>query len=60
MWSASISSPTSYGRHIRFFNGIDEYTRTALAVIPRRSLKASDLVAVLANIIAETGPSLQE
>ncbi|MGY2744927.1 transposase InsO family protein [Arthrobacter sp. UYCu723] len=36
-------------------NVIDEYTRTALAVVPRRSFKASDVVAVMENIIAETG-----
>jgi len=49
------SDVTSCGRHIRFFNVIDEYTRTALAIIPRRSFKAADVVAVLENIIAETG-----
>ncbi|MBG6226803.1 transposase InsO family protein [Arthrobacter sp. CAN_A2] len=49
------SDVTSCGRHIRFFNVIDEYTRTALAVIPRRSFTATDVVAVLENIIAETG-----
>jgi transposase InsO family protein len=49
------SDVTSCGRHIRFFNVIDEYTRTALAIIPRRSFKASDVVAVLEDIIAETG-----
>ena len=46
---------TTCGRHIRFFNVIDEYTRTALAIIPRRSFKATDVVAVLENIIAEIG-----
>jgi transposase InsO family protein len=35
--------------------GLDEYTRTALAIIPRRSFKAADVVAVLEDIIAETG-----
>lgn len=40
------SDVTSCGRHIRFFNVIDEYTRTALAIIPRRSFKAMDVVAV--------------
>lgn len=49
------SDVMSWGRHIRFFNVIDEYTRTALTVIPRRSFTASDVVAVLENIIAETG-----
>ena len=49
------SDVTSCGRHIRFFNVIDEYTRTALAIIPRRSFKAEDVIAVLENIIAETG-----
>lgn len=49
------SDVTSCGRHIRFFNVIDEYTRTALAIIPRRSFKAADVVAVLEDIIAETG-----
>ncbi|SEJ82835.1 HTH-like domain-containing protein [Arthrobacter sp. yr096] len=49
------SDVTSCGRHIRFFNVIDEYTCTALAIIPRRSFKAADVVAVLENIIAETG-----
>ncbi|WP_346769081.1 IS3 family transposase, partial [Crystallibacter degradans] len=49
------SDVTSCGRHIRFFNVIDECTRTALAIVPRRSFKASDVVAVLENIIAETG-----
>jgi putative transposase len=34
---------------------IDEYTRTALAIIPRRSFTATDVVAVLEGIIAETG-----
>lgn len=41
------SDVTSCGRHIRFFNVIDEYTRTALAIVPRRSFKATDVVAVL-------------
>jgi putative transposase len=45
------SDVTSCGRHIRFFNVMDEYTRTALAIIPRRSFKATDVVAVLKNII---------
>jgi transposase InsO family protein len=49
------SDVTSCGRHIRFFFRLDEYTRTALAIIPRQSFKASDVVAVLENIIAETG-----
>ncbi|WP_087503882.1 MULTISPECIES: IS3 family transposase [unclassified Rhodococcus (in: high G+C Gram-positive bacteria)] len=49
------SDVTSCGRHIRFFNVIDEYTRTALAIIARRSFTASDVVAALENIIAETG-----
>lgn len=49
------SDVTSCGRHVRFFNVIDEYTRTALAIIPRRSFTAVDVVAVLENIIAETG-----
>lgn len=38
---------TSWGRHIRFFNVIDEYARTALAIVPRRSLQAEDVVAVI-------------
>ncbi|MGP5073886.1 integrase core domain-containing protein, partial [Arthrobacter rhombi] len=46
---------TSCGRHIRFFNVIDEYSRTALAIIPRRSFTATDVVAALEDIIAETG-----
>jgi len=41
------SDVTSCRRHIRFFNVIDEYTRTALAIIARRSFTASDVVAVL-------------
>ncbi|TDS85873.1 transposase InsO family protein [Nesterenkonia aurantiaca] len=49
------SDVTSCGRHIRFFNVIDEYTRTALAIIPRRSFTAADVIAVLEDIIAETG-----
>ncbi|GAA1133516.1 hypothetical protein GCM10009582_33870 [Arthrobacter flavus] len=49
------SDVTSCGRHVRFFNVIDEYTRTALAIIPRRSFTATDVVAVLEDIIAETG-----
>lgn len=49
------SDVTSCGRHIRFFNVIDEYTRTALAIVPRRSFKACDVAAVLENIIDETG-----
>ncbi len=49
------SDVTSCGRHIRFFNVIDEYTRTALAIIPRRSFTSADVVAVLEDIIAETG-----
>ena len=49
------SDVTTCGRHIRFFNVIDEYTRTALAIIPRRSFKATDVIAVLEGIIAETG-----
>ena len=49
------SDVTTCGRHIRFFNVIDEYTRAALAIIPRRSFKATDVIAVLEGIIAETG-----
>lgn len=49
------SDVTSCGRHVRFFNVIDEYTRTALAIIPRRSFTSDDVVAVLEDIIAETG-----
>ena len=49
------SDVTSCGRHVRFFNVIDEYTRTALAIIPRRSFTATDVIAVLEDIIAETG-----
>lgn len=49
------SDVTSCGRHVRFFNVIDEYTRTALAIVPRRSFTATDVVAVLEDIIAETG-----
>ncbi len=49
------SDVTSCGRHTRFFNVIDEYTCTALAIIPRRSFSAVDVVAVLEDIIAETG-----
>ncbi|SJM57986.1 Mobile element protein [Arthrobacter rhombi] len=49
------SDTTSCGRHIRFFNVIDEYSRTALAIIPRRSFTATDVVAALEDIIAETG-----
>ncbi len=45
---------TSCGRHARFFNVIDEYTRTALAIIPRRSFTAPDVVAALEDIIVET------
>lgn len=45
---------TSCGRHIRFFNVIDEYTRTALLIIARRPFTANDVVAALENIIAET------
>lgn len=44
------SDVTSCGRHIRFFNVIDEYTRTALAIIARRSFTASDVIAALENI----------
>jgi putative transposase len=50
------SDVTSCGRHIRFFFRHRRiHARTALAIIPRRSFKASDVVAVLENIIAETG-----
>ena len=49
------SDVTSCGRHIRFFNVIDEYTRITLAIIPRRSFTATDVIAGLENIIAETG-----
>lgn len=49
------SDVTTDGRHIRFFNVIDEYTRKVLAIIPRRSFTAPDVVAVLENIIAQTG-----
>ena len=48
------SDVTTDGRHIRFFNVIDEYTRKSLAIIPRRSFTAPDVVAVLEDIIAET------
>lgn len=49
------SDTTSCGRHIWFFNVIDEFARAALAVIDRRSFKAKDVVKVLEGIIAETG-----
>ena len=49
------SDVTSCGWHIRSFNVIDEYTRTALAIIPCRPFKASDVVAVLEDVIDETG-----
>ena len=49
------SDVTSCASHIRFFNVIDEYTRTALAIIPRRSVETKDVVAALEVIIAETG-----
>lgn len=49
------SDSTTDGRHIRFFNVIDEYTRKSLAIIPRRSFTAPDVVAVLEDIIAQTG-----
>ncbi len=49
------SDVTTCGRHVRFFNVIDEYTRTALAIIPRRSFTATDVIAVLEDIIAQTG-----
>ena len=53
--SFDFQSDVTSCRHIRFFFRLDEYTRTALAIIPRRSFKAADVVAVLENIIAETG-----
>ena len=40
-----LSDVTSRGRYIRFFNAIDEYTHTALAIISRRTFKAADVVA---------------
>jgi transposase InsO family protein len=46
-------SPPAAG--ISGFNVIDEYTRTALAITPRRSFTATDVIAVLEGIIAETG-----
>ncbi|SJM65655.1 Integrase [Arthrobacter rhombi] len=49
------SDTISCGWHIRFFNVVDEFTQTALAIIPRRSFTATDVVAVLEDIIAETG-----
>ena len=49
------SDVTSDGRHIRFFNVIDESTHKVLAIVPRRSFTAPDVVAVLDNIVAETG-----
>jgi len=49
------SDVTSGGRHIWFFDVIDEYTWTALVIIPCRSFKATDVVAILQGIIAETG-----
>ena len=56
VFSIDFQSDVAYcGRYIRFVNVIDEYTRAALAIIPRRSFKATDVVAVLGDIIAETG-----
>lgn len=49
------SDVTSCGRHVRFFFRLDEYTRKALAIVPRRSFATPDVVAVLEGIIAETG-----
>jgi putative transposase len=49
------SDVTSCGRHIRFLNVMDEYTRTALAIVARRSFTAADVVAVLEDVIAATG-----
>lgn len=49
------SDVTTCGRHIRSSNVIDEFTRTALAIIPRRSFKATDVISVLEGIMADTG-----
>lgn len=46
---------TSCDRRFLFFNVIDEYTRPAVAIIPRRSYKPKDVVAVLEGMIAEKG-----
>ena len=49
------SDVTSCGRHIHFFNVIDEYTRTSLSIITRRTFTTLDVVPVLENNIAEIG-----
>lgn len=57
MVSSDLQSEGTFcGWNIRFFNVIDEYCRTTLAIIPRRSFTADDVVPVLENIIAEAGP----
>lgn len=48
------SDVTSCGRRVTF-DVIDEYTRTASAIVPLRSFTAMDVVAVLDDIIADTG-----
>jgi len=46
---------TSDDRQIRFLNVIDEFTREAFATTAARSFTSEDTVAVLEDVIAETG-----
>lgn len=56
IWSYDfVSDRTSDGRQLRLLTVIDEYTRESLAIEVRRSMTASDVLDVLARIVAERG-----
>jgi putative transposase len=46
---------TTDGRHIRFCNIVDEFTREALATTAARSFTADDTIILLDEVIAEAG-----
>lgn len=46
---------TSDGRQLRFLNVVDEFTREAFATSVRRSFTADETIAVLEQVIAQTG-----
>lgn len=56
MWALGFQvDATVDGRHVRFLNIVDEFTREALATQAFRSCTSDQLIGVLERIIAETG-----
>jgi len=56
VWSYDfVADRTTDGRQIRILNVIDEYSRECLASVARRSFRATDVIEVLADIMATKG-----